>query len=103
MDEMKREIGELKDSVARIDASVTRLDSTVNRMAVTVAQLVGGLSDMKDFLAENMATKKDISNLNSRMDGFSGLLLDSRHRWAVHAETLAQHDARLTKIETRDA
>ncbi|MFI5344789.1 MAG: hypothetical protein ACHQ51_00290 [Elusimicrobiota bacterium] len=35
----------------------------------------------------------------ARMDGFSGLLLDSRQRWAVHADTLTQHHERLTKLE----
>ncbi|MBI2387488.1 MAG: hypothetical protein HYV14_15980 [Elusimicrobia bacterium] len=64
---MRREINELKESVGRID-------STLNRVMVVVANIAGTLVELK----ENMATKRDISDLNSRMDGFAGLLLDSR-------------------------
>lgn len=66
-DDMRREINELKESVGRID-------STLNRVMVVVANIAGTLVELK----ENMATKRDISDLNSRMDGFAGLLLDSR-------------------------
>lgn len=66
---------------ARLGSTNTELNSTnsrLNRTMISVAQLVGGMADMKQYLAENMATKKDMSDLNSRMDGFSGLLLESR-------------------------
>ena len=88
---------------ARLHNTNTELNTTnskLNRTMMTVAQLVGSMADMKQYLTDNMATKKDMSDLNSRMDGFSGLLLDSRHRWAVHAETLSAHDERLKKLET---
>lgn len=90
--DMRREINELKESVGRID-------STLNRVMAVVANIAGTLGEMKAEMRDSMATKKDISDLNSRMDGFSGLLLDSRHRWAVHAETLVNHDERLKKLE----
>lgn len=122
--DMRRDIGELKQAVestnaalrqaveglnatnaavAKTNAELNSTNSRLNRTMISVAQLVGDMSDMKRYLAENMATKKDMSDLNARMDGFSGLLLDSRHRWAVHAETLADHDARLKKLETPSA
>lgn len=122
--EMRRDIGELKQAVestnaalrqaveglnatnaavAKTNAELNSTNSRLNRTTISVAQLVGDMSDTKRYLAENMATKKDMSDLNARMDGFSGLLLDSRHRWAVHAETLADHDARLKKLETPSA
>jgi hypothetical protein len=100
----------LKQVIERFDASNARLDATnadlgttnskLGRTMITVAQLVGSMADMKQYLTDNMATKKDMSDLNSRMDGFSGLLLDSRHRWAIHADTLYTHDERLKKLET---
>ena len=93
---MRRELNELKETVASTN-------SMLNRTMISVAQLVGSMADMRQYLAENMATKQDISHLSSRMDGFSGLLLDSRHRWAVHAETLADHDERIKKLETPKA
>ena len=95
--EMRREVNEIKDSVASISAAVSRIDTTLNRVMVAVAQLTGTVTEMK----ADMATKKDISDLNGRMDGFAGVLLDSRHRWAVHAETLSSHDERLKKLESR--
>lgn len=97
---------ELGATNARLDGTNAELGTTntrLKRTMVSVAGLVGDMADMKEYLAENMATKKDMSDLNSRMDGFSGLLLDSRHRWAVHAETLSEHDARLKKLETPSA
>ena len=71
------------------------------RIMVTTAQFAGDLADLKGFIMKNMATKDDISALNARMDGFSGLLEDSRYRWAVHSDTLTSHDARLRKLESR--
>lgn len=90
---------ELNSTNSRLSTTNSRLDRTM----ITVARLVGDMADVKVYLAENMATKKDMSDLNSRMDGFSGLLLDSRHRWAVHAETLVDHDTRIKKLETPTA
>ena len=88
-------------AVVSTNAELNSTNSRLNRTMISVSQLVGDMSDMKQYLAENMATKKDMSDLNSRMDGFSGLLLDSRHRWAVHAETLSNHDERIKKLESR--
>lgn len=79
------------------DEMKPKLDRTMRALA----RLEGAFAELKDYMMANMATKKDISNLNERMDGFSGLLLDSRHRWAVHADALAQHDERLKKLETK--
>ena len=87
--------------LASTNSDLSTTNSKLNRTMVSVAKLVGGMADMKRYLAENMATKKDISDLSTRMDGFSGLLLDSRHRWAVHAETLVDHDARLKSLESK--
>jgi uncharacterized protein YoxC len=101
-EDMRREVNSLKTTVEATNTAVASLADTVkqtnamlHRTMVSVAQLVGKIDDMSD----NMATKKDISQLNERMDGFAGLLLDSRHRWAVHAGTLAEHDQRLKKLE----
>ncbi|MBI2384399.1 MAG: hypothetical protein HYV14_00140 [Elusimicrobia bacterium] len=89
--------------LGKTNAELGNTNSRLNRTMISVAGLVGEMAELKEYLAENMATKKDMSDLNSRMDGFSGLLLDSRHRWAVHAETLTNHDERLKKLETPTA
>ncbi len=89
-------VGRLEGTVGRLAGTVGRLEGTVDRIAKTMADLIGTVAEMK----EAMPTKQDISGLNSRMDGFSGLLLDMRHRWAVHADTLAEHDKRLKKLES---
>ncbi len=91
-EEMKREMSALK-------SDMTELKGMVRRIVVSVAKLTGKVADME----ANMATKKDIGELNARMDGFSGLLLDMRHRWAIHADTLVDHDKRLKKLEPREA
>lgn len=108
--DMRRELNGLKEILVSTNAALRQAveglnvnNERLNRTTISVAQLTGDMSDMKQYLAENMATKKDMSDLNARMDGFSGLLLDSRHRWAVHAETLSEHDARLKKLETPSA
>ncbi|MDE2490602.1 MAG: hypothetical protein KGM24_07115 [Elusimicrobia bacterium] len=91
---MRREIDGMKNEMSD-------LKSMFRRTMVSVAQLKGEFVELKDYLKDNMATKDDISALNARMDGFSGLLLDSRQRWAVHADTLKQHHDRLTKLESQ--
>lgn len=87
-DDMRREMTAMK-------SDMTELKGLVRRIAVSVAQITGDVAEIK----ASMATKRDIGELNGRMDGFSGLLLDMRHRWAVHADTLAGHDERLKKLE----
>jgi cob(I)alamin adenosyltransferase len=91
---MQRELSAVKTDMAD-------LKGMMRRIMMSVAKLAGEVSDLKDYLKENMATKSDISALNKRMDGFSGLLEESRLRWAVHSDTLARHDARLTKLERK--
>lgn len=93
---MRKEMGSVKVEMAE-------LRSMFRRTMVTVAQMKGNLKGLRDYARDELATKADISALNSRMDGFSGLLLDSRQRWAVHADTLKQHHDRLAKLEERRA
>jgi len=82
-----------------VEGDMAELKGMFRRVMVRVAGMTGNIAEIK----RNMATKADISALNERMDGFSGLLLDSRQRWAVHADTLQQHHDRLTKLEGRRA
>lgn len=70
-------------------------DVKFRRMMIILAKISGDIAEMK----QAMATKDDISLLNRRMDGFAGLLEDSRIRWAVHADVLVRHDARITRLE----
>jgi hypothetical protein len=93
---MQRELNAVK-------SDMTDLKGMMRRTMMSVAKLTGEISDLKDYLKENMATKADISALNKRMDCFSGLLEESRLRWAVHSDTLAQHDARLGKLERKSS
>jgi hypothetical protein len=87
---MRKEIDGVKNEMKDLKAMFRRTMVHVVRMSSDIAEL-----------KDKMATKDDISMLMGRMDGFSGLLLDSRQRWAVHADVLKQHDDRLTKIEKR--
>jgi hypothetical protein len=91
---MRKELDAVKNEMSD-------MKSVLRRVVVLSSQMKGDIAEIKDYLKENMATKADMSALNERMDGFSGLLLDSRQRWAVHADTLKQHDGRLTALETR--
>lgn len=86
-----------------VQSEMKDLKTMFRRTMVNVARLTGDVGEIKDYLKTSVATKDDISALNARMDGFSGLLLDSRQRWAVHADTLKQHDDRLTKLENHDS
>lgn len=97
---------ETNAAVARLDATVTgvaatleRTNAMLNRTMISVAQLTGTAAELKETSYTTMAAKEDFSKLNERMDGFAGLLIESRHRWAVHADTLVAHDARLKKLE----
>jgi hypothetical protein len=94
--------GQMAKRMATAETSMAELRTMFRRTMVTVAQMKGDLADLKDYLKDNMATKADISALNGRMDGFSGLLLDSRQRWAVHADTLNEHRERSSMRELRD-
>ncbi len=78
------------------------LKAMFRRTMVVVARMDGRIDDIQKSLSA-LAAKGDISSLNDRMDGFAGLLLDSRQRWAVHPDTLNQHHDRLTKLEERRA
>jgi hypothetical protein len=82
-----------------VENSMSELRAMFRRTMVTVAQMKGDLAELKDFVKENMATKADISALNGRMDGFSGLLLDSRQRWDVHADALKRHHESISALE----
>jgi hypothetical protein len=84
-----------------VENSMAELRAMFRRTMVTVARMKGDMAEIKDYLKSNVATKDDISALNGRMDGFSGLLLDSRQRWAAHADTLNQHHERIAKLEAR--
>jgi hypothetical protein len=94
---MRAELNGVKAEVKVLGARVGGLEEASRRMMVAVARMAGDIADIK----ANMATKTDISALNARMDGFSGLLEDSRMRWAVHADTLARHEARIARLERR--
>ncbi|MDE2143758.1 MAG: hypothetical protein KGL74_12780 [Elusimicrobia bacterium] len=80
-----------------VKSEMRDLKAMFRRTMLHMARVDGNMDEMR----RSMATKDDISGLNSRMDGFAGLLLDSRQRWAVHADTLTQHHERLAKIEGR--
>lgn len=41
------------------------------------------LAEIKSNMATSAATKKDFAALCERMDGFSQLLIESRHLWDV--------------------
>lgn len=94
---MRQELNGVRDEVKSLGIKVGSLEEAMHRMAVAFARMTGDMADIK----ANMATRSDISALNARMDGFSGLLEDSRTRWAVHADVLAQHDKRLGRLERR--
>lgn len=85
--------------MAGVKGDMKDLKAMVRRTMVQVERLSRDLSELKDFLKVNMATKEDISKLSARMDGFSRLLLDSRPLWAVPADALKRHDDRPTKLE----
>jgi hypothetical protein len=93
IEEMKRELNVVKTEIADLKAMF-------RRTMLAVADMKGDIADMKHVMATQMATKSDISALNQRMDGFSSLLIESRMRWAVHSDVLAEHDKRLTKLES---
>ena len=85
--------------IEEMERELRALKSMMERTMIAVARMAGDIAEMKQVMATKMATKDDISSLNARMDGFSGLLQDSRLRWAVHSDTLSEHDKRLKKLE----
>ena len=87
MDDVKREIESLKADNRRIIATLVRLE--------------GKMDDMSERMATELATKADISRVMKSVDGLAGQLDDMRFRYAVHSDTLQQHDARLKKLEKR--
>lgn len=101
LNDLKKTVASTNETLASTNKTLASTNATLHRVVVSVAQLTGDFAEFKNFVLANMATKNDISLLNERMDGFSGLLLDSRHRWAVHAETLSSHDERLKKLENK--
>lgn len=90
-------VADLGTRMGGLEGRVSGLEEASRRMMVAVSRMAGDMADIK----ANMATKSDISGLNARMDGFSGLLEDSRMRWAIHADTLARHETRISRLERR--
>lgn len=82
---LERSVDELKASNRRIVAMLLRLEAKVDGMAT------------RDALAMLE------SRVMKRFDGFAKLFEDMRFRWAVHADTLVQHDRRLKRLEARRA
>lgn len=73
---MRQELNGVKTEIKSLGAKVGGLEAASRRMMLAVAQMRGDMADIR----ANMATKADISALNARMDGFAGLLEDSRRR-----------------------
>lgn len=90
-------LGGLEGRVGGLENRVGGLEDVTRRLAISVAQLNENYSVVSARL-DNMPTR---SELASHMDRIVGLLEDSRLRWSVPADVLAQHDKRLTKLERR--
>ena len=92
----------------RLDGRMDRFDDVQRRVILTLAELTGSIHDLKTYMVENMATKTEVRELRSQMDGFAGQLGDFRRQWAYqsdglmsHERRLDDHDRRLGKIESR--
>lgn len=97
LDGVEGRLGGLEGRVGGLENRVGGLEDVTRRLAISVAQLNENYSVVSARL-DNMPTR---SELASHMDRIVGLLEDSRLRWSVHADVLAQHDKRLTKLERR--
>ena len=109
-DDMRREMDGLKAAVEKTNALIEgmgarfdKLDAKVDRTIVTVSQLVGSVYELDRKVSGMEIKMVTRDEFHSRMDGFAGLAEDSRQRWAVHANTLVEHDKRLKKLETPDS
>lgn len=98
---VKSAVDGLRSSVDGLHAETADSRAISRRTIATLVRLEGKMDDM----AERMATKDDLSAhksaMDARFDDAAKSLDDMRFRWAVHSDTLVQHDKRLKKLEAR--
>jgi hypothetical protein len=107
---MERKLTALRETTASVghDVAILKTDMSEHRTilhrvmatVVTNEEKLGALMNQGGRL-EKIETQ--LNRIVSMMDGFLRVNDDIRFRYAVHADTLLEHDKRLKKLEARDA
>lgn len=92
---------EIRNVEKRLDGRMDGLESGQNRIMAVLSQVVGSLHDLRTEMRDTFATKFEVRELRSQMDGFAGSLNDFRRQWAYQSDALMGHDARLNDHERR--
>lgn len=90
---------EMKQDVQKLKTDVAELRGTDRRIALTLTRIEGKVDGVK----RDMVTRDDFSTLMKRMDGFSGMLQDSRWDWGKQKVRLDEHERRISSLETKRA
>ncbi|OGS38305.1 MAG: hypothetical protein A2506_09985 [Elusimicrobia bacterium RIFOXYD12_FULL_66_9] len=95
---------EMKQDIERLKTDMTDVRATSRRIVATLVRLEGKVDDM----AGRMATTEDINVIKTQIDDFTGDSQAARRDRALQSESfmthqkrLEEHEARLTRLETR--
>ena len=105
LSETRQEMGELRGEL-RKGLSESRHDmgeirSMFRRTMIHVANMTGDIAGIHHELANNVATKDDVSMLYNHIDEFAGSRKDADFNEAKNVHRLDEHAERLRKLEDR--
>lgn len=97
---MKADISDLKADVASIKTDVREMKDMFMKMGVTLAHHTAELSDIRGYIKTNLVTRDEF---HSRMDGFTGRVLDQDYSTTKNRLRLDEHEARIRALEDKRA
>lgn len=71
---------DLRSVEKRLDGRMDGLESGQTRIMVVLSQVVGSLHDLRTEMRDTFATKFEVRELRSQMDGFAGQMTDFRRQ-----------------------
>ncbi len=96
---IKSDLGNLRMEVGGIKSDLGKLTTLALNTAMAVSRQAGDIADLK----RDMVTKDDFSTLMGRIDGFAGMLQDSRWDWGKQKVRLDEHEQRISALEAKRA
>lgn len=92
---------DLRSVEKRLDGRMDGLEAGQTRIMVVLSQVVGSLHDLRTEMRDTFATKFEVRELRSQMDGFAGQMTDFRRQWSCQSDGLMGHEGRLNDHERR--
>lgn len=99
--ELREGFAGIRKDMTEMRKDMSDLRSMFRRTIVHVAKMTGDVADIQRRMAEEMATKDDISMLAERMDRFAEDSEDALRDRLRHKTRLDEHQRRIERLEDR--